>query len=756
MEERELLVVGQSFSKIDGLNMATGKTLYTADMKLPRMLYGKILRSPHPHALIKRIDTSKLKRLSGVKAVINYENVPRVPYNSAGLPSYGISRHDEYIFDQKVRFHGDRVAAVAAVDKDTAEEAIHLIDVEYELLDAVFDPEEALRPEAPEVQTGTGKNVIYIPYAVGDIEKGFQEADDVFEDRYVMHPVHTCCMEPTAFIADVDSSGKLTVYGTTQVPNHSRRILSQILKLPMSKIRVVKPPIGGGFGSRQNLQHEGVVAMLALKTGLPVKIEYSREEEFFASTIRHPAIISFRTGIKRDGTLTGWYVKVIANAGAYTGHTPVLVQTLLHKNPYRIPHEKYEAYCVYTNLPNSGAFRGYGNPQISFARECHLDRIAEALKIDPIEIRVKNKLRVGDVNPLNRSMGWTLDSCGLEECLRAGARQFEWEKKRSGRKNRSAEILRGVGVACMMHLSGQTMSADCSSAIIKLNEDGTTALLTSAADLGQGSNTAMAQIAAEVLGLKVEDIVVMASDTDITPFDMGTYASRQTYVSGNAVKRAAEDAKAQLVKYAATMLSEKEEDLEIADRWIYVKDNSQKRLSLGEVVNEAQYGKDRYHILGKATFKASNNPPPFAATFTEVEVNRETGTVKVLRVVSAHDVGKAINPKLTEGQIEGGIFQGIGYALTEEIHYDSKTGRTLNADFFDYKIPCSQDMPVIEPILIETLDPTGPFGAKGVGESSLISVAPSIANAVYDAIGVRIKSLPITGEKILEALREKG
>lgn len=755
MEEKRLFVVGQSLPKIDSQNMATGRTLYTVDMKLPRMLYGKILRSPYPHALIKRIDTSRLKSLSGVKAVISCENVPRIPYNSAGLPSYGIGRHDEYIFDKKVRFNGDRVAAVAAIDKDTAEEAVSLINVEYELLDAVYSPEEALRPDAPEVQTGTGKNCIFIPHSIGDIEKGFQEADEIFEDRYITQPVHTCCMEPTVFIADVDSSGKLTIYGTTQIPNHSRRILSKILGLPMSKIRIVKPPIGGGFGSRQNLHHEPVVALLALKTGLPVKIEYTREEEFFASTVRHPTIISFRTGVKRDGTLMGWFVKVIANSGAYTGHTPILVQTLLKKNPYRVPNEKYEAYCVYTNLPNSGAFRGYGNPQISFARECHLDRIANELKIDPIEIRVKNKLRVGDVNPLNPSMGWTLDSCGLEECLRAGAQQFEWGKKRSKLRDLSSEKRGGVGVACMMHISGHTMSADCSSAIIRLNEDGTATVLTGAADLGQGSDTVMAQIAAETIGLRIEDIVVMASDTDITPFDMGAYASRQTYISGNAVKMAAEDAKAQLLKYASMMLSEKEAALDITDRWVFVKDNPQKKLSVADVTYEAQYGSERSQILGRATAKALNNPPPFSATFTEVEVDTGTGAVKVSRVISAHDVGRAINPKLIEGQIEGGIAQGIGYALMEEIHYDPKTGATLNPDFFDYRIPCSKDMPVIETILIETLDPTGPFGAKGVGECSLISVAPSIANAVHNAVGVRIKSLPITPEKILEAIRQK-
>lgn len=753
--------IGKSYNKVDAIDKVTGVAKYTTDIYLPDMLVGKILRSPYAHANIKSINKEKAEALEGVKAVITWQDVPRVVYSTAGYPKETIPGvvpvpmeylEDKYLLDNKVRYFGEPVAAVAAVDEETAKKALELIEVEYEELDAVFDVDDALKEDAPEVHKGTSKNVIRDTIRRGDIQKGFSEADYIFEDSFVTQPQQHTCMETSTSVAKVDPSGKVTLWSTTQVPYHIRRTISEVLGLPMSKVRVIKPAIGGGFGERQMIQNELLCVYLALKAGQPVKLQLSREENIAYTTQRHASKIKIKTGVKKDGTITAMQIDVKTNAGAYTGHSPYVTKAMFTKIPYRVENAEFTANIVYTNLPDSGAYRGYGNPQMSFARECHLDRIARELGQDPIEFRLKNFVKVGDPNPLNLNSDWVLESCGIEECLRKGAKAIGWYEPKEALKDETK--VRGKGFAISMHVSGTSAEPDFSSAQIKLNEDGTALLLIGSPDLGQGSDTGHAQIAAETMGIKFEDIKVISADTDFTSFDMGSYASRQSYVGGNAVKLAAEKVKNRIIQYASEMTGIPKGNLDTQDGWVVRRENKKKVVEISKVAHFAVYqSREPMFINESASYKALNCPPSFAVHFVEVEVDKETGDVKILKYVAAHDVGRAINPTIVEGQIEGSAAQGIGYALTEDMIYD-KDGRLLNPNFTDYKVPRSLDMPSVESIIVESIEPSGPYGAKSVGEIGIAPAPGAIANAIYDAIGIRIRELPFTKEKVLSEIRK--
>lgn len=746
-----LRVVGRREPRITAPLEATGRAKYALDIKLSGMLYAKILRSPYAHARIKRIDVSKAKALPGVEAVITYKDVPRTPYfTTEGHP--GKLRRDEYILDEKVRFVGDKVAAVAAMDKDTAEEALELIDVEYEELPAVFDPEKAMLPGAPKVHDDTDQNIVaHIRNEWGNIEKGFEEADYIFEDRYVTCRQVHAAMEPHGCICDYNNvSGELKVWTTNQLPFGVQRVLSELFNIPLNKVQVMTTHVGGGFGGKDEVLLEPICVSLSIKTGKPVKLILTREEVFFGSRTRHPCIIEIKTGIKGKSIIAR-QIKAILNTGAFVSHGADVAAAMSVREIgiYKTPNLKFDAFCVYTNTPAAGAFRGFGNPQQTFAVDSQLDDIARKLGLDPVEFRLNNIIKVGEINP---GTGVKLESCGLKECIERGANRIEWWKRR---RTESSTKKRGMGVACFMHNSGAfPYIPEVSSSIVKVNADGTVQLYTGAVEIGQGTSTVLAMIVAEELGVDLKSVKVLPIDTTITPFEGGAYASRLTYIAGNSVRMAASDAKMQILERASKMLGKEIKSLEIGDGWIWMKGGKEK-ISIKEVVNEALYSeREGIAIIGRSSFQPQSNAPFFGVHFAEVEVNIESGEIKVLKIVTACDVGKAINPLAVEGQMEGGTHMGLGYALTEDLIVNEK-GECVNSNFRDYRILTAKDMPEVEAIIVESNEPTGPFGAKGIGEGAMISVAPAVNNAIFDAVGRRIKELPLTSEKVFKKLVRK-
>jgi CO/xanthine dehydrogenase Mo-binding subunit len=636
--------------------------------------------------------------------------------------------------------------------------------VVYEQLPAVFDPEEALKPGAPLLYEEKGTNIAdYFHQEYGDVEKAFQEADLILEDRFETSPVTPCCMEPRGCIASFDASGFLTLIANTQAPFSLRLELSKVIPLPIHKIRIIKLPIGGAFGSRLGMDSiDPICAFLSRKSGKPVKIVNTREEEFLTSRYRYRMIIHLKTGVKKDGTILARKATVITDNGAhnYQGYTVTAGLSQKLTFLYKIPHIQYDGYVVYTNNVYGGAFRGYGNPQITFAAESHIDMIAGKLGMDYVDLSLKNI-----VDPNYKTVSnCQISSCGLRECITRAADASGWRQKRQkpGR--------RGVGMASMQHAGGgikiffSDINCNYSSASIKMNENGTVNLMTGSSDIGQGSDTILAQIAAEEIGIRFEDIRIITADTDTTPMCLGTYGDRVTFIGGNAVRNAARDVKGQLLDVASERLEANIEDLESREGRVFVKGSPEKGISISELARFSYFTKGR-PILGRGIYDDPISKPDygtgygtspaysFASQVAEVEVDIETGKVDVLKITSAHDLGRAINPMAARGQIEGALAQGIGSALYERLEWEK--GRTLNSNFLDYRMLTAPDMPSIESILIESNDPSGPFGAKGVGEPALVPTAAAIANAIYDAVGIRIKNLPITPDKILAALEEK-
>lgn len=768
----QLKSVGKPQPKLDGPKLVTGRPAFTADVEPRGMLYGKLLLSPHAHARIVRIDASKARALPGVHAVLTHADIPRVSYTSAGQSWPEPSPHDMRSLDNKVRFVGDRVAAIAAETPEIAEQAARLIEVEYEVLPAVTDLLQAMAPGAPVIHDeddskGFGhfdfkRNVAAVIHAAhGDVAKGFAASDLVIERTYRVHKVQHAAIEPHVTVTFWDEDGRLVVRTSTQVPFHVRRIIAPLIGLPMGKIRVIKPRIGGGFGGKQEVLIEDICAHLTIATGRPVKLEYTREEEFIAARSRHPQQLTIKTGVMKDGTLMANEMRVIADTGAYGSHAlTVQSNTGVKVLPlYRAPNLRFECHTVYTNLPPSGAFRGYGVPQGAFAMESHMDEVAKILGLDPMEFRAKNWVRVGDVNPLSKKMnegkeGYAQEiaSCGLEECVRLTSAAVGYTEKRGQSAGGPLpKKARGVGGAVAMQGSA-IPGVDMGGAIIKINDDGSFNLLVGATDLGTGADTVMAQIAAEVLGCKPEDIYVYPSDTDLTPFDTGAYASSTTFISGMAVKKAAEEAAWEIRKVAAKLLGDvSAEHIRLADRACYAPGG--RSVSLMDVALHSLHVSSQQQIMGHASAVSLKSPPPFTAQFAEVEVDTETGQVTVLKMASAVDCGRAINPVLAEGQVEGAATQALGYATSEAMVWDEQ-GRMLTRDLRDYHIYEAKEMPAHETFLVETQDPFGPYGAKAVAEVPIDAMAPAIANAVADAIGIRIPELPLTPERVLRAIRE--
>jgi len=762
-------IVGHNLRKVDGVKLVTGGGAFTDDIQLPGLLYGKILPSPYAHARIKHIDASKARALDGVHAVLTYQDVPRVPHTTAGQAWPEPSPYDTYLLDSKVRFVGDRVAAVAAESRSVAEEALRLIEVEYDVLPAVLDMEQAMAPGAPVIHDEPdAKNIYdaahnvagYILREIGNVDEGFREADYIIEREYRTQRQQHAMLEPHVSICWLDADGRLVIRSSTQVPYHCRRQVAQILQLPVSRVHVIKPRIGGGFGGKQEMLLEDICGALTLATRRPVKIEYTREEEFYMARSRHPQILRMKMGVKRDGTLVASHMKVVASTGAYGSHsTTVQGNTGSKVLPlYRAPHMRFECHVVYTNTPVAGAFRGYGCPQGFFAQESVADELAHELGMDPLEFHRRNVIRLGDVDMLSAQLGEgksglprVVRSCGLPECMESAAAAIGWWEKRKDGCGGNNHLKRGVGMACCMQGSG-IAGIDWASAFLKMNEDGSFYLQVGASDVGAGADTVLSQIAAQTLGVSLDKIIITSGDTDITPFDTGAYASSTTIISGGAVKKAAEKVRAQVLALASKMLGVPAEDLAWGNNEVFTTGEERKSVTMTEIGLQALY-REKMQIMDGASHFNTDSPPPFSVTFAEVEVDTQTGRVQVLHLATAVDPGVAINPMQAEGQVEGAVTQGLGFALTEELRLDG-SGRPVNPNFLDYKIFSAKDMPKLTTILVETEEPLGPFGAKSVSEVPINGVAPAIANAIFHAVGVRIRKLPIYPEDVLEALQQ--
>lgn len=765
-------VVNKPEIKVDAVKLAKGRAVFTDDMELPGMLYAALLTSPHAHARIRAIDTSAAERLPGVHAVLTHKNTPRVMFASGGQSYPQPPPFDQVSLDYKVRHHGDRVAAVAAETPAIAQEALRLIQVDYEVLPAVLDPEEAMQPGAPVIHDepdavkihDAARNLVHhLHAAYGDVEAGFAAADYVFEGRYYTHQVQQASIEPHVCITWWDEDDRLVVRTSTQVPFHVRRIIAPLVGLPIRRIRVVKPRIGGGFGGKQEMLLEDLCAHLTVATGRPVRMEYSREQEFTSARSRHPEILRYKTGVRRDGTLAAMELRMVADCGAYGTHglTVPTVSGFRGLTTYKADALKWDCLVAYTNKPTPGAYRGYGAPQALFALETHMEEIAHALGWDPIEFKRKNWVKEGDELVLARAMGegregfeqW-VHSNGLDECVAAGAQAIGWPRKADPAWRAAPgkpHLRRGLGFAVCMHGTG-IAGLDMGAASIKLNDDGSVNLLMGATDLGTGSDTILAQIAAETLGLPLEEVVVYSSDTDFTPFDTGAYASSTTYISGGAVLKAAEEVSQQIRSHAAKHFFG---GLEADRLWLedrQVCGPGGQRVSLETVALHATHQADQHQIMATASHMSYLSPPPFAAQFAEIELDTETGQVEVKKLVMAVDCGVAINPITAAGQVEGGMVQALGFAHSEEMPYDAD-GRLLTTDFTTYRIYRADETPELGAILVQTYEPSGPYGAKAIAEIPKDGVAPALASAIFDASGVRMRDLPLTPERVWRALR---
>ena len=806
---RDFSIIGKPTAMIDAAEKTTGGGKYTDDLSVPGMLVGKILHSPYPHARIKHIDTTRAEVLDGVVAVAIGKDAPN-PY---GILPVG---HDEHALAlDKVRYVGDNVACVVATSEAIAERALELIDVEYEVLPAYFDPEESMKAKSDLIHDNKSGNLEKDYHHVfGDPEQGFAEADHVAEARFIANEVTHAAMEPHSTLASFELDphtgklGRLTVWSSTQVPYYLQHKLSLVLEMPMAQIRVIKPLVGGGFGGKSEvIPLEIIAAIAARKAQVPVKITYTREEVFWAHRGRPRTIIDLKTGVKNDGAITAVKARVVQDGGAYCsyGVVTILYSGALLGALYDIPHIQYDGYRVLTNKPACGAMRGHGTVNVRFAFESQLDELAAKIGMDSAEIRQRNLLKP----PCITVNGLRVQSYGLPECIEETVARSGW-KQRKGKLPRG----RGLGIACSHYVSGAANSiirSDMphSTVNIKIDRDGGVVIYTGASEIGQGSDTMTAQIAAEVLGCSLPQVRVIAADTDLTPIDIGSYSSRVTFMAGNATLRAAEDVKKRIAAAAAKKMNCAAEDLVFRDDVVFkqgsvappVQKDKSEELEVtqagasvsgrveGQILRGSLQQKRKEEgpkewmtfeeavvaaidFNGALTGTGSYAPPPearggkhkgggvgpspaysYSAQVAEVSVDEETGEVTVHKVWAAHDCGRALNPVSVEGQIIGSVWMGMGQALTEEMVW--KDGMLMNAGMLEYRSPSSVESPEVEPIIVESIDPEGPFGAKECSEGSLAATIPAISNAIYDAVGVRLHESPFTPERVLAALRAK-
>jgi putative selenate reductase molybdopterin-binding subunit len=763
--------VGHSVPKIDSLALATGQERFTADFPLQAPLVCALLYSPHAHAEITGLDDTAARRVPGVVQVYSYRNVPRVLHTTAGQGFPEPSPYDAVLFDSRVRYVGDRVAMVVAESEPAAREGLARIEVAYRPLDPVFDAEAALEPGAPRLHGGEDHAAIpvvfrpeenlcaQVEFAFGDPEEALASSEILEEHTYRLQAASHCAMEPHAAFAYLDERGRLVVVSATQVPFHARRIVARLLDIPIRQVRVIKPRIGGGFGGKQEVILEPLVGLATLRTGRPARMVLSRREVFVSCRTRHAMSITLRMGARSDGTITAVDMDGLLNSGAYGSHALTVLSNVGSKVlPLfnKVENLRFRGRSAYTNLPVGGAYRGYGATQGYFAFNQQIDMIARRAGQDLVEYCKRWHIKAGETSGVFKALGegkegveQVVRSCGLSECLDRGAEAIGWYQKRGRRLPGGPDRVRGVGLAICMQGSG-IPRIDMAAAAMKMNEDGSVNLMVGATDIGTGSDTILAQIAAETLDLPVEAFIVLSSDTDTTPFDTGAYASSTTYVSGRAVLDCATKLLEQILRVAAELLGERQEALSIDEGAVVAPDG--RRLPYADIATTATYSENQQQLQAQGSYVCEESPPPFLAQFAEVEVDVRTGRVEVLELVSAADCGRAINPLLVEGQIEGAAVNGISYALCEDYQYDP-SGRLTNPRFWDYKIFTAHDLPNIRTILVGTDEPTGPYGAKSIGEVAINGPAPAIANAIYDAVGVRLFELPMTPERVWRAMR---
>ncbi len=768
-------IIGQRIPKLDAPDKATGRIHYGHDIRLPGMLHGRILYTTYPHARVVNIDTRRAENLPGVKAVLTAADNPPT--------RFGYGKDNTAFKAEQVRCMADAVAGVVAIDADIAEEALSLIQVEYEPLPTIFTLEDAMAEGAPLIHPDRGSNLFQTyNYHHGDLTAGEAESDVIVEASYTLPYVSHACMETSVIVAQFDHHNHLTLWSTTQIPFLLQRDLSEALNIPGKQIRIIQTAIGGAFGRGLDIYpYEPIAALMARKTGKPVRLSFSRHEEFIAAPVRQPAEVTIRAGANKDGRLTFRDVSAGLDVGAYIswGSVTPLVMMETTASLYRVPHVRFKADCIYTNNLVTGAVRGYGNPQSTFFVETTMDQLAEALNIDQVDFRIRNANIPNSETP----QGLIITSCGLKECLEAVAAAADRgpgpEKTMINRDlydtvyGRTAmplpdNLKRGIGFASTLNVGGgaRIYRSDGCGATVKVDDFGHVTVITGSTEIGQGSETILAQIVAETLGVRIEDVAVINSDTDVKPWDVGVHASRTTFIAGNAAYLASVEARKQIFETAAEMLDASPDQLSSHHGKIMVRGDDTKVTTIGKVVRSRHFREGGQVVTGegwydpptklvdKDTYKGNISATyGFGSQMAEVEVDIETGEVRVLRLACANDVGRAINPMAVEGQIEGGAQMGLGYALTEEVIV--KDGKVLNPDFLDYRLFTSADMPQIESIIIETDDPGGPFGAKGVGEMGGTPTAAAIANAIYDAVGIRMTQLPMTPERVLAALDEK-
>jgi xanthine dehydrogenase molybdenum-binding subunit len=755
--EKETLI-GASIPKIDAAERAAGRAIYIHDVELPRMLHAAILRADRVHARILSVDTSAAERLEGVRAVITAKDIDNVPF--------GHGHDNPPLKGDRVRCIRDEIAAVAAESDAIARKAVRLIRVGYEDLPPVLSTAEALADGAPLIHEDKKSNVAFTyEYAHGDVAKAELESDVLVEETYRLPYIAHCCLATCGIVASFDTRGNLTLHSVTQVPFLYRRDMAAIVGVPPEKIRVIQVTIGGGFGSKLDIYpYEPIAVHLARKTGRPVKLVFDRREEFVASPTRQPTEIRIRAGAKRDGTFTFRDIDFVHDNGGYTswGATTPFVMMQSFSSLYRVPHVRMRGRVVYTNNPYAGAMRGYGNPQATFAVESTVELLAERLGMDPFELRLSNAQEPGETT----GQGMVLQTCGLRECLTTTAERSGWAEKRQRTETDRPHVRRGIGMASLIHVGGgaKIYRSDGCGTILEVDDFARVTLITGASEIGQGSETVLAQIAAEELGLPLDRIRVQNNDTQIRPWDVGVHASRTTFVGGNSARLAAHKARGKLLAAASEQIDVPAEELDIRQGMVVQASNGEVLADLGKVVRSLHFSDkaqivvtQHYYeppsVMQTPDYKGNVSPTyAFATQVAEVEVDMETGVVRVLRVTAAHDVGRVINRMGAEGQVHGGVVMGLGYALCEELQVEG--GRVVNPTFREYKLITAPEVPEIDITFVETDDPSGPYGAKGIGEAPSICTASAVANAVRHATGGRFTAVPLTPERVFTEIHK--
>ena len=759
-------VIGKSVERWDAIAKVTGRANYTGDIPQKELLYGKICRAKITHGKVKNMDISEALKVPGVVKILTPDDVPEISFPTAGHP-YSLDPKfadiaDRRILTRNVRLYGDEIAAVIAESELAAEIAVSKIKVEYEEYEFYLTPEEALKEGAVEIHEGTKNILAQTKAEIGDIDAGFKEADFIIEDVCATPIIQHCQMENQIAYAYKDADNRWVCVSSTQIPHICRRILGQAFGMPWGRFRVIKPFIGGGFGNKQDITIEPlVVAMSMAVGGKAVMLDLHREEVFAWTRVRHAISYKVKMGFTKDGVITAADIDATSNNGAYASHGHAIVAKGggITTAIYKIPNFRYKARTVYTNTAAAGAMRGYGVPQITYALETFMNKVSIHTGIDQFELREKNLTKVNEENPLLHMVQHTMS---LRECFAKGKEVFKWDEKRKAIDNSKAgDYVRGLGMAAFAYTSGAyPKTMEIGGCRLVLNQDGSIKMMVGATEIGQGADTVFSQMVADTVGIPYEWVIADAvTDTDIAPFDTGAYASRQTFVSGMAVKKAAVELKAKILQasFDFSKIGNKVpiEDMDIVDGNIIQKHNGQILETLGDLALKTYYD---LHSGCCLTADVSNrcikNAYPYGITLTEVEVDKKTGKVEVLSILNVHDSGKIINPLLATGQVEGGMAQGLGYGLAEELKYDEKTGKPLNNNLLDYKMPTFMDVPDLGVSFVEIEDPVGPYGNKSLGEPPLCSPAPALRNAIIDALGIYVKDIPVTPQKIIEALSE--